>query len=182
MTDVHSLTTDLTSEGLRQLAIHSGNTHLPLDKLRQIIAHGRLTRQYAMERGLDVSDASLAAQDTLGIKPVKPENVAAYIAALQDAPPITIVRPQDVGSDGYCDHDGGCRARATKVVVSGGSPEMWDGGAPACLAFLCDAHVNAEPIAQREHVEHNAQGIAHPAAHQLWNRLLEHYPTPLTLA
>lgn len=94
--------------------------------------------------------------------------------------------PRQVGHDGRCDHDGSCNRAATKAVLSAVAPECacggcgWDGAPAAAVAFVCDAHVAAEPVAMREHAEHNASGMTGVAA-VLWRALLDSYPEPVTL-
>lgn len=95
--------------------------------------------------------------------------------------------PIAMGADGRCDHDHGCNAAATKAVLSACTPPCscgscgWDGAPAAAVAFLCDEHVDAEAVAQREHAEHNA-GRMHGTARVVWDALLDNYPQPVDLA
>lgn len=92
----------------------------------------------------------------------------------------------DIGHDGRCDHDAGCQNGATHVVLSANRPECvcgmcpWDSAPPASLGFFCIGHAAAEPIAQREHAEHNAQ-LSQGPLREMWEALLVEYPTPIPL-
>jgi hypothetical protein len=96
------------------------------------------------------------------------------------------IRPQDLGHDGRCDHDAGCSRQATVVLLSASAPACScgrcdrDAEPPACLAFCCDEHATAEPVALREHAEHQAHDRTGTARH-VWDQLLATYPEPLRI-
>jgi hypothetical protein len=96
--------------------------------------------------------------------------------------------PRVTGHDGLCDHDGGCSRTATSAVLSAAAPPCWCGSAGPCacdhggaasLAFLCDGHAADEPVALREHAEH--QGRGRGPAQPAWDALLAAWPAPLVL-
>jgi transposase len=72
MTDIATMTADLSDERLQEIAAESHSTRLPLPKLRELIALGRLANQVEAERGISYVDALHAAQEELGIRPVPP--------------------------------------------------------------------------------------------------------------
>ncbi|MFI6732094.1 hypothetical protein ACIBI9_04105 [Nonomuraea sp. NPDC050451] len=97
------------------------------------------------------------------------------------------VRPARLGSDGRCDFETGpdayCLAPAAHVKLTGTRPHSWASFAPpAALAFLCDEHVDAEPLAEREHAEHNAAQVPDDYGCEVWAALLQAYPEPLPIA
>jgi hypothetical protein len=94
------------------------------------------------------------------------------------------INPKDFGHDGRCDghlETSHCGAEAVAVMLSASQPAQWNTGAPAAsIAFLCAEHLTDEPVAQREHAEHNAQRVL--ALHEVWAALLDSYPEPVYLA
>ncbi|MCC5580610.1 hypothetical protein IMZ11_33830 [Microtetraspora sp. AC03309] len=95
------------------------------------------------------------------------------------------INPKDFGHDGQCDNEGDfspdCDRPAVAAVLSATPPDMWTLGAPAAsIAFLCADHLDAEPIAHREHAEHNARG-AEGGSRRIWQALLDSYPNPIPL-
>ncbi|KAB8196233.1 hypothetical protein FH608_005505 [Nonomuraea phyllanthi] len=96
------------------------------------------------------------------------------------------INPRELSHDGSCDNDSPhghpCGRDAIAAVLSATQPECWsDGAPPASVAFLCADHLTTEPIAQREHAEHNARGAEGPSL-ELWAALLDNYPQPIYLA
>lgn len=92
---------------------------------------------------------------------------------------------RELGHDGTCDgeiQDAYCGADAVAVTLSATPPDAWSIGAPAAsVAFLCAGHLAAEPVAQREHAEHNASD-AEGRSRDLWAALLDNYPQPIHFA
>lgn len=96
------------------------------------------------------------------------------------------INPKAFSHDGYCDndseHDTPCDQEAVAALLSATPPACWSPGAPAAsVAFLCAGHLDIEPIAQREHAEHNARGAEGPSR-ELWAALLDSYPKPIHFA
>ncbi|GII89648.1 hypothetical protein Ssi03_76380 [Sphaerisporangium siamense] len=100
----------------------------------------------------------------------------------------TTINPKDYRHGGRCDHEGehsfDCDELAVAAVISATVPDTWADGAPAAsVAFMCSEHLAGEPIAQREHAEHNAQQVPHDdPSRALWGVLLAGYPNPIPVA
>ena len=100
--------------------------------------------------------------------------------------PITVCLAS-VGHDGRCDSENGCQNAATHVVLAASKPECvcgmcpWDSAPAASLGFLCIGHTATEPIAQREHAEHNA-ALSRGPLREVWDILLAAYPSPVPLS
>lgn len=114
-------------------------------------------------------------------------SVSACDHTVDDRPAIGVPLAS-LGHDGRCDHDGGCTAEATTVMLSAAHADCACGGfacdtTPASLAFLCAAHVNEEPIAERVDAKARFADVPsdHPA-HVVWETLLDQWPAALRLA
>lgn len=167
MTDIDTVTADLTDARLVAMADAAGiNTSTPIPTLRKMIALHRLSHEIATQRGIKPLQALAEAEIELGCTPYG-------------------VRPEELGHDGRCDSDLGCKETATFAVISASSPPCACGGCggdtPASLAFLCRNHTADEPIAQKEAAEHNAS-IRDGYPREVWDRLLTRYPQPVPIA
>lgn len=97
------------------------------------------------------------------------------------------MRPADLGHDGKCDHDGGCTAPATLVMLSAAKPDCACGTCgkdrpSASLAFLCAEHIAAEQIADLQVAERLAADYMDGPAGSAWCTLLRRYPQPAALS
>ncbi|MCW2920007.1 MAG: hypothetical protein JWN52_8075 [Actinomycetia bacterium] len=167
MTDINTVTADLTDGRILEMADAAGmTTTTPVSSLRKMIALYRLSNEIAAKRGIKPLQALAEAEIDLGCTPYG-------------------VRPEELGHDGRCDSDLGCKEIATFAVISASSPPCacgdCGGDTPASLAFLCRNHTADEPIAKQGAAEHNAS-IRDGYAREVWDRLLTRYPQPVPIA
>jgi hypothetical protein len=84
--------------------------------------------------------------------------------------------PSSVGHDGRCDLDAGCTTPAAWAVAEACSPELLTGA--SALAFYCDQHIAAAPVACFDAVEWASKSFTG----DLWPALVASYPNPLPVA